>query len=163
MHMKTKATVAAGTRVTCRQSGNSHARLCRLPLGAIRAKGWLARQLRVEARGMSGHMDELEPDMIGNPYITRSRKEGVSAAWCAEISATYWTGLVQLAFTLNDPLNNDLLAVEGALKKDARLVHQSIVHDPLTAAVLSLAEIRKMTLEMFARNKEYLRGYKGEI
>ena len=82
----------------------NHARFVRLPLGSIRAEGWLARQMRVEADGMSGHMDELEPDMIGNPFITRSRKRGVSAAWCSEISATYWTGLIQLAFTLADPV-----------------------------------------------------------
>ena len=94
------------------KSGNSgtsaklrapHARFCPLPLGAIRARGWLARQMQVEARGMSGLMDELEPDMIQNPYITRSKKDGVSTAWCAEISATYWAGLVQLAFTLDNP------------------------------------------------------------
>ena len=94
------------------KSGNSgtsaklrapHARFCPLPLGAIRARGWLARQMQVEARGMSGLMDELEPDMIQNPYITRSKKDGVSTAWCAEISATYWAGLVQLAFTLDKP------------------------------------------------------------
>lgn len=85
------------------ESAGTHACFTRLPLGAIRARGWLARQMRVEAGGMSGHLDELEPDMIGNPYVTRSRKRGASVAWCSEISATYWTGLVQLAFTLGDP------------------------------------------------------------
>ena len=75
----------------------------RLPLGSITSKGWIHKQLRVEADGMSGHLDELEPEMIGNPFVTRSRKEGVTAAWCSEIAATYWTGLVQLAFTLDDP------------------------------------------------------------
>ena len=85
------------------QDVNNSSRFARLPPGAIRARGWLARQLRVEAAGMSGHMDELEPDMIGKPFITRSKKRGISTAWCSEISATYWTGLVQLAFVLDDP------------------------------------------------------------
>jgi alpha-galactosidase len=48
------------------------------------------------------------------------------------------------------------LAVEGALTGDPRLVYQAIAHDPLTAAVLSLAEIKAMVNEMFSQNREYL-------
>jgi len=48
------------------------------------------------------------------------------------------------------------LAVEGALTGDPRLVYQAIAHDPLTAAVLSLAEIKAMVNEMFSKNREYL-------
>jgi DUF1680 family protein len=100
--MKNNTKAEAGRIIASGKSVKSHSRLSRLPLGAVRAEGWIARQMRVEAAGMSGHMDELEPDMIGNPFVTRSRKRGVSAAWCSEISATYWAGLVQLAWTLND-------------------------------------------------------------
>ena len=48
------------------------------------------------------------------------------------------------------------LAVEGALSGDPRMIYQAIAHDPLTAAVLSLAEIKAMVNEMFAKNREYL-------
>jgi alpha-galactosidase len=48
------------------------------------------------------------------------------------------------------------MAVEAALTGDARLVFQAIAHDPLTAAVLSLAEIRQMVNEMFRQNREHL-------
>ncbi len=48
------------------------------------------------------------------------------------------------------------MAVEGCLTGDANLIFQAIAYDPLTAAVLSLAEIKKMVAEMFARNQEYL-------
>jgi alpha-galactosidase len=48
------------------------------------------------------------------------------------------------------------LAVEGALTGNPRLVFQAIAHDPLTSAVLSLAEIRQMTNEMFEINRPYL-------
>jgi alpha-galactosidase len=48
------------------------------------------------------------------------------------------------------------MAVEGALTGDPRLIYQAIAHDPLTAAVLSLAEIKTMVNEMFAQNREYL-------
>jgi alpha-galactosidase len=48
------------------------------------------------------------------------------------------------------------LAVEGALSGDLRLVYQAIAHDPLTAAMLSLNEIKTMVNEMFAQNREHL-------
>jgi len=48
------------------------------------------------------------------------------------------------------------MAVEGALTGNPRLVFQAIVHDPLTAAVLSMAEAREMVNCMFEQNKDYL-------
>lgn len=48
------------------------------------------------------------------------------------------------------------MAVEGTLTGNPRLIYQAIAHDPLTASVLSLAEIRDMVNEMFAVNRDYL-------
>jgi len=48
------------------------------------------------------------------------------------------------------------MAVEAALRGDPRLVFQAIAHDPLTAAMLSLAEIKQMVNEMFRQNRDYL-------
>lgn len=48
------------------------------------------------------------------------------------------------------------MAVEAALTGNARLVFQAIAYDPLTAAVLSLAEIRQMVNQMFEQNRAYL-------
>jgi alpha-galactosidase len=48
------------------------------------------------------------------------------------------------------------MAVEAALTGNARLVYQAICHDPLTAAMLSLQEIKAMVNEMLAQNREYL-------
>jgi alpha-galactosidase len=53
------------------------------------------------------------------------------------------------------------MAVEAALTGDPRLVYQAICYDPLTAAVLSLAEIRKMVAEMLRKNKAYLPRFKS--
>ena len=53
------------------------------------------------------------------------------------------------------------MAVEAALVGDPRLVLQSIAYDPLSAAVLSLAEIKKMVQEMLLRNKDYLPQFKS--
>jgi alpha-galactosidase len=48
------------------------------------------------------------------------------------------------------------MAVEAALSGNPRLVYQAIAHDPLTAAVLSLAEIREMVDKMLVQNAPYL-------
>jgi alpha-galactosidase len=53
------------------------------------------------------------------------------------------------------------MAVEGALTGDPRLVFQAICYDPLTSAVLSLAEIRQMVNQMFEQNKAYLTNFKS--
>ncbi len=45
------------------------------------------------------------------------------------------------------------MAVEAALTGNPRLVFQAIAYDPLTAAVLSLAEIKTMVNEMFAQEQ----------
>jgi alpha-galactosidase len=52
------------------------------------------------------------------------------------------------------------MAVEAALTGDPRLVFQAIAYDPLTAAVLSLAEIKAMVNEMFRQNRDYLPQFK---
>ncbi|MBN2003715.1 MAG: alpha-galactosidase [Anaerolineae bacterium] len=52
------------------------------------------------------------------------------------------------------------MAVEAALTGDPRLVFHAIASDPLTAAVLSLAEIKTMVQEMLGQNKEYLPQFK---
>ncbi len=53
------------------------------------------------------------------------------------------------------------MAVEGALTGDPRLVFQAICYDPLTSAVLSLAEIRQMVNQMFEQNKAFLPHFKS--
>jgi len=52
------------------------------------------------------------------------------------------------------------MAVEAALTGDPRLAFHAIVHDPLTAAVLSLAEIKQMVNQMFEQNRAYLPQFK---
>jgi alpha-galactosidase len=52
------------------------------------------------------------------------------------------------------------MAIEAALSGDPTMVYRAICHDPLTAAVLSLAEIKQMTNELFAQHKDYLPQFK---
>jgi alpha-galactosidase len=50
----------------------------------------------------------------------------------------------------------DDLAVEGALETDRRKIYHAAALDPLTSAVLSLAEIQTMVEEMFSANRDWL-------
>src|SRR5512143_489929 len=48
------------------------------------------------------------------------------------------------------------LAITASLTGDPTMIYHAIAHDPLTAAVLSLAEIRQMVNELFRQNAAYL-------
>ena len=52
------------------------------------------------------------------------------------------------------------MAITAALTGDPTLIYRAICYDPLTAAVLSLAEIKQMTNELFAQHKDYLPQFK---
>jgi alpha-galactosidase len=52
------------------------------------------------------------------------------------------------------------MAVEAALSGDSRLVYQACINDPLTAAVLSLKEIKEMVNLMLKQNEPYLSQFK---
>ncbi len=67
---------------------------------------------------------------------------------------------LQLAALVSLSATNEMLAIEGALQGDPKLVYQSIAYDPLTASKLSLQEIRKMVAEMFRKNKRHLPQFK---
>ncbi len=67
----------------------------------------------------------------------------------------------QLAALNNITIAVEEMAVEAALTGDPRLVMQAVAYDPLSAAVLSLAEIKKMTQEMLLKNRNYLPQFKS--
>ncbi|MCE5267075.1 MAG: glycoside hydrolase family 127 protein [Planctomycetaceae bacterium] len=66
-----------------------------LPLGSVRPAGWLQRQLRLQAEGLSGHLDEIWPD-VGQSQWFGGKAEGWERA-------PYWLdGVVALAWVLDD-------------------------------------------------------------
>jgi hypothetical protein len=66
-----------------------------LPLGAIRPTGWLARQLRLQADGLTGHLDQFWPDVADSQWFG-----GKAEGW---ERAPYWLdGAIPLAWTLDD-------------------------------------------------------------
>lgn len=66
----------------------------------------------------------------------------------------------QCAALVSLSAQNEEMAVQGAITGDPRYVYWSIMHDPLTAAVCSLAEIKSMVREMFEASKDYLPQFK---
>jgi alpha-galactosidase len=66
----------------------------------------------------------------------------------------------QLAALNNISIAVEEMAVEAALTGNREMAFHAIAYDPLTAAVLSLAEIRKMADAMFEKNKRYLPQFK---
>lgn len=66
----------------------------------------------------------------------------------------------QLAVITSVNAQCEELAVEGALTGDPRKIFYAICHDPLTSAVLSLAEIKSMVDEMFLQNRDWLQNFK---
>lgn len=85
-----------------------------VPLGWVQPEGWLRDQLRIQADGLSGHLDEFWPDIKNSQWFG-----GAAEGW---ERAPYWLdGVVPLAFLLRDKWLQDKVA--HAL--DSVLAHQA--------------------------------------
>jgi len=67
----------------------------------------------------------------------------------------------QLAILNNINARCEELAVDGAITGDPSKIYYACYHDPLTSAVLSLAETKQMVREMFEANKDYLPHFRS--
>jgi len=90
------AAVASGSEVRQSSAGAlADPAYTPLPLGSIRPRGWLARQLRIQADGLTGHLDEFWPDVGQSKWFG-----GDAEGW---ERAPYWLdGVIPLAWTLDD-------------------------------------------------------------
>lgn len=66
----------------------------------------------------------------------------------------------QLAALNNISLMVEEMAVEASFSGNPRLVFQAVAYDPLTSAVLSLAEIKTLVATMLKKNAAYLPQFK---
>lgn len=83
-----------------------------LPLGSIRPSGWLRDQLRLQANGLTGHLDEFWPDIRDSGWIG-----GQAEGW---ERGPYWLdGMIPLAFLLDD---------EGLKEKAGRWFEYILAH-----------------------------------
>jgi DUF1680 family protein len=68
-----------------------------LPLGTVRAAGWLQAQLQIQAKGLGGHLDETWADVGENSGWLG----GTGESW--ERGPYFLDGLIPLAYLLDDP------------------------------------------------------------
>jgi hypothetical protein len=66
-----------------------------LPVGAVKPKGWLEDQLKIQANGLTGHLDEFWPSIKNSAW-----KSETGESW--ERGPYYLDGLVPLAYQLED-------------------------------------------------------------
>lgn len=65
----------------------------KLPLGSVKPRGWLHNQLKIQANGLTGHIDEVWEDLSNNGWLG-----GELDGW--ERGPYYADGLVPLAYLL---------------------------------------------------------------
>ncbi|MBN2455702.1 MAG: alpha-galactosidase [Sedimentisphaerales bacterium] len=101
----------------------------------------------------TGLITNLPPEVcIEVPVL--ANKKGINPIYVGDLPA-------QCAALNNVNIAVEEMAVEAALAGDAKLLYQAIAYDPLTAAVLSLAEIKKMVKQMLRKNQKYLPQFKN--
>lgn len=69
----------------------------KLPLGSVKPEGWLRSQLKAQAEGLTGNLDDFWPDLVNSSW-----KGGDGEAW--ERGPYFLDGLVPLAYLLNDAM-----------------------------------------------------------
>jgi alpha-galactosidase len=79
-------------------------------------------------------------------------KNGINPCYVGEIPP-------QLAAINRTNINVQSLIVEAALNKDREAVYHAVMVDPLTSALLTLDDMRKLVDEMFKAEKRWLPGF----
>ena len=80
-------------------------------------------------------------------------KKGISPCYVGDLPP-------QCAALNRTNINVQELAVRGIVEKDKTKIFQSILLDPLTSAMLTIDETRRMVDGMFQAEAEYLKGFK---
>ncbi|MBQ3978259.1 MAG: hypothetical protein II632_05375, partial [Bacteroidales bacterium] len=90
-------TVSFAQEYISNRSPLTESRYMEFPLGSIKPEGWLRLQLQAQVTGLTGHLDEVYPNVVGarNAWLG-----GDGDAW---ERGPYWIdGLLPLAYILDD-------------------------------------------------------------
>ncbi len=96
----------------------------------------------------TGLIPNLPPDVCVEVPVVANRR-GFNAIYVGPLPP-------QCAALNNISVAVEEMAVEAAITGNAEMVYHAICYDPLSAAVLSLDEIRRMVRAMFRKNRDYL-------
>ena len=90
-----------------------------LPLTSVKPRGWLQRQLRIQADGLGGHLDEFWPDVGAQSAWLGGTGEG----W--ERGPYFLDGFLPLAYLLDDPklITKARRWIEWTLTHQLSLIH----------------------------------------
>jgi len=80
-------------------------------------------------------------------------KKGISPCYVGDLPP-------QLAALNRSNINLQELAVKGFVEKDKTSLFQAVLLDPLTSAILTIDETRRMVDELLQAEAEYLKGFK---
>jgi len=117
-----------------------------LPVGSVTPKGWLLKQLTLQAEGLSGHLAQFWNDVMNSVWIGGSGDGGLHER------TPYWlNGVVPLAFLLRNAGVEQLDPVLGIYKVGLRRLRasRSSPHPPLwLGAVVRLGWVWGLGLEL---------------
>jgi len=142
---------ATVTRRSVREASRGTTRLSleptafrRLPLGAIRPCGWLKDQMRAQADGLTGHLDQCWDAIGDSPW-----RGGDAPEYYAECGPYYLDGLIPLAYGLDDEAlkNKAKPFIEWLLAtgKPDRVFSITRDHWPISVALKALIQYHEAT------------------
>ena len=115
----------------------------------------------------SGNLFVFNGNIRNDDYITN-----LPRGCCVEVPVAAGSGGLtpqkvgelppQLAALCQTNVTVQGLCADAAIRQDLELVVHAMALDPLTSAVLSLREIREMTIEMIEAERQYLPHFEGQ-
>jgi DUF1680 family protein len=89
--------------VSCSSKNSFNRSYENLPIGHLRAKGWLQKMVETETNGMTGHLDELAPEISSQIFFTHNVDlEGQFGWWNGEMEGNWIDGFARLASSTDD-------------------------------------------------------------
>ena len=89
--------------ISCSNKQDYSSAYTNLPVGKIRAEGWLRQMVETEKNGVTGHLDEIDKRVGGHIFFTHNVvDEGELAWWNGEYESNWIEGFTRLACSTDD-------------------------------------------------------------